>query len=82
MTITLTPKQIEAIGYALDLAASDQEHYLSYGDPPLDYGDELEEATEAKAEQFRLLGDVGELLCIHGEKERWDRLAKEFEELV
>jgi hypothetical protein len=82
MTVTFTPEQIEAIGYALDLAASDQEHYLDYGDTVADYGDDWKETAKFKALNFRLLGDVGELLGLHGERERWDNLAKGCEEIA
>jgi hypothetical protein len=76
MTLTITQDERDAIGEALDLAHSDQEHYLHYGNPEIDYGTEWEETAQAKAATFRLLGQVGEKLGFHGEAERWEELAK------
>ena len=74
-TITLTEEQVQALGEALDLAYGDQESYLSIGNPSVDYGNEWPETAAAKAQTFRHLGEVGELLGFHGEQERWGALA-------
>jgi hypothetical protein len=77
MTYTLTLNETEraAIGYALDLAHNDQEHYLDYGAPDVDYGPEWPETAREKAAGFIVLGQIGESLGFHGERDRWTELA-------
>lgn len=81
-TITLTDAQRYALGYALDLAADDQNNYLSYGSPEVDYGKEWPEIAKERAEKFIALGRVGELLGFCGEGSRWTDLANEVLETI
>jgi hypothetical protein len=72
----------ETIGYVLDLAYSDQEHYLHYGDPEIDYGAEWEATDGAKAQkiqQYRAIAEFAGKVQLHGEPERWLALAAELE---
>lgn len=80
LTVTLTTEQLEALGYALDLAHGDQEHYLRFGSPEADYGAEWEFTKTMRAAQFRQIAEVGKNLGLHGEHERWNALAKEMED--
>lgn len=76
--IGFTKEQIEAIGYALDLAHGDQEAYIDLGSPEQDYGEDWEHVRAFKAGQFREIAAVGEMLGLHGEVERWNALASKF----
>jgi hypothetical protein len=77
----LTPDEIEALGYVLDLAHDDQEHYLAYGSPSTDYGSEWPETQAMKARMFRAVASaVIKLGLFHGEDERWESLAQQVEE--
>lgn len=80
ITLTLTQAQVEALGYALDLAHGDQAEYLTNGSPATDYGAEWPATAAWKAEQFQLIATVAENLGLHGERERWEQLAKEVQE--
>lgn len=74
-TITLTQEQVDALGYALDLAHSDQESYLANGSPEQDYGDDWPATAQFKAEQFRAIATLADSVGLHGELERWNNLA-------
>lgn len=76
MTIELSTAEVEALGYALDLAYGDQEAYLSNGDPEQDYGDEWESVSQFKATQFEAIGALAGRMGMHGEVERWGNLAR------
>lgn len=80
ITITITSELREIIGAALDMAHSDQEGYLQYGDPSVDCGDEWPEAKEFKQRNFRGIAHFAELIGLHGEKERWESLADSLDE--
>lgn len=72
--VRVTSEQLEALGYILDLAHGDQEHWLKFGDPKTDYGDEWPEVANRKAAQFRAIADFAGVLFA-GERERWEALA-------
>jgi hypothetical protein len=74
--ITLTPEEVEALGYALDLAYDDQSAYLDTGNPEVDYGAEWPEVARIKARQYSALARLGDCAGLHGELERWSNLAK------
>lgn len=74
MLIRITPEQIEALGYILDLAHGDQEHWLNAGNSSVDYGDDWPRVANMKAAQFRAVAQVAGVL-IAGERERWEALA-------
>lgn len=76
---TLTEKQIEAIGYVLDLAYEDQEQDIKYSDFSADYSDDLEWIIEVKKDMFTQIGEFAEAIGFHGEKERWTSLIEEFQ---
>ncbi len=79
VTITLTPEQIDALGYVLDLAHGDQESYLMIGNPRTDYGDEWPSTAAWKAGEFRHVADFAGRLGLHGETERWNAIAESYE---
>ncbi len=72
--MTLTPDEIEAIGFALDLAYQDQENYFQTGDPKEDYGPSWNDERKMKADYFRTIGKVAQRLGMSGERERWNDL--------
>lgn len=49
LKLELTETQAESLLTALDLAISDQIHYLDYGSPEIDYGQEWPEVAANKA---------------------------------
>lgn len=71
VTVTLSRAQVEAIGYALDLAYGDQEAYLNMGSPVQDYGDEWPAVADMKSREFVRLAAVADMLGLIGERERW-----------
>jgi len=73
--IVITQPMRHAIGYALDLAFDDQEHYLKCGNPKTDYSGDWEEARRSKADKYRALAKLGDRLSFQGEADRWNRLA-------
>jgi hypothetical protein len=77
VTPGLSDNELEAIGYALDLAFEDQENYLTSGiDPVADYGPDWPEAAKHKSERFDAIAQAVEKLGIDN-PERWQRLAKQ-----
>lgn len=76
LKLSITSEQIEALGVVLDLAHGDQEQWLKYGDPHVDYGAEWPEVANRKAKQFRAIANFAGPL-IAGERERWEALANE-----
>lgn len=81
-TLTIDEPLREALGTALDLAYDDQKSYIDYASPDIDYGDEWPEVCAEKCKKFRALGEFGESIGFAGERERWESLAKEFEETL
>lgn len=75
-TITVSPEELEALGYVLDLAHGDQQSYLDVGSPSVDYGDDWPNVSRFKAEQFRAIAQFANRLGLHGELERWNALAE------
>jgi hypothetical protein len=75
-SVVLDPYK-NAIGYALELAYGDQSSYLDNGDPEVDYGNEWEETKAFKAEHFRKVAKLAELVGLNGE--RWNNMAQELE---
>lgn len=69
----------ETLGFALDLAYSDQEHYLRYGSPEIDHGDEWPEAKANKITMFRETAKMANVFQLHGEAHRWTALTDELE---
>ena len=58
MMIDLTEDERNAICAAAGMAIDDQENYLDYGDPLVDYGQEWPEVAQTKAESFQDLAGV------------------------
>jgi len=69
----------DTIGWILDLAYDDQEQYLKFGDPQLDYGDDWPEVARQRAAWCKEISDAA---TIHGESERWAQLAAEYLQYV
>jgi hypothetical protein len=80
VTLTLTSDELEALGYALDLAFGDQEAYMANGSPSVDYGDEWPSVAQLKANQFRAIAQFAGRAGLHGELERWNTLADDLQE--
>lgn len=72
----MTPEQVEAFGWALDMAYDDQQSYMSIGNPHKDYGDDWPDSARQKAAYCR---SIAEVAPINGEDERWTDLAEQFE---
>lgn len=77
-TSNLTPEQIEALEWALDLAFDDQHNYVREGDPAGDYGNDWPDARAMKAAYCRSLAELA--TCV-GETNRWNNLADEIENI-
>jgi hypothetical protein len=75
VTIRFTESEVEALGYALDLAYDDQSAYFDFGNPKQDYGAEWPEVSKRKEEQFRAIAQIGFRVGLAGELERWNTLA-------
>ncbi|MEP7366770.1 MAG: hypothetical protein ABI972_26220 [Acidobacteriota bacterium] len=56
--ITPSPEQEASLLWAIELALDDQEHYLKFGNPVLDYADEWPEVAATKAEQLNNLAAI------------------------
>ncbi len=77
---TLTPDELEALGWALDMAHDDQQSYLATGTLDEDYGREWPEVARNKAKYCRALAVLTGSLGLAGDVERWNHLAGRFDE--
>ena len=67
MNVKLTDEMRDAISFAISLAVDDQEHWMNYGDPGTDYGDEWPEVARSKAAGFTEMAQVLVALELDGE---------------
>jgi hypothetical protein len=80
--LTLTTEEIEALVDVVLLGIEEQEQYLIYGNPEVDYAGEWREEAERKATMFQIAGLA---LLKLGQDELWRRstkLANDFRESV
>ncbi len=78
VTVTISTEEFEALGYILEIAYSDQESYLSIGNPSVDYGDEWPSIAYSKATHFSLIAELYSRIGFTGERDRWSSLAQSF----
>lgn len=75
-------KYKNAIGYMFDLAYGDQDNYLQCADVDADYGDEWPAVCTGKVQDFRAVAEFADIIGLHGESDRWNSLANDFEETL
>lgn len=73
-------EQVRALEWAIEFAWEDQSHYLSFGDPALDYGAEWPEVKQAKADLFDQLAGILAALDAAGLADRCSELARDYRE--
>lgn len=72
----LTDEQQEALGWALEMAHYEQNEYMNYGNPHVDYGSEWPDAARLKAGYCRSIAAIAEIVGLETE---WNQLAEQFE---
>ena len=76
--MTMTPdEKRDAVRELLGIAYGNQEFYLRYGLPDLDYGSDPEPRS-AKAATLERFGQLGEEYGLEGELSRWTELRDRF----
>jgi hypothetical protein len=80
--LELTKDEVEALGYALDLAYDDQANYINVSNLAVDYGTDWPDAREHKVTSFMHIAAIAEKLEMHGEPERWRALASQVHEIT
>jgi hypothetical protein len=76
MLTNATNEERDAIEWALELALDDQQHYLDYGNPQLDYGKDWPEIASDRAKHCRAIADT---YWNHGSARVWNMLADQYD---